>query len=230
MEDKKSIWKVIVIINILVFVILCIFMAIVVLNNNKTKKEESLFGRVGMYLYPTETMDINVSFKNKDNLSDTFPEYKDGWNVIADKNGILEYKKTDNYLYNLYYSVSANEGFINIDEGFVIKKGDVGVFLNEKLDLIGLNRNEKELLIDKFSKVAQYSNCPYFLVKFATDNDIEKLLSPEITPKPDTIINSIIVYKRLKNPIEIKEQTLTKKPRNGFTVVNMNLIYLGEEK
>ena len=58
----------------------------------------------------------------------------------------------------------------------------------------------------------------YNLIYFAGDeyNDYAKL---NISPKPDSILRVMMVYKPLDKPIEIKEQNLEKFNREGFTVV-----------
>ena len=41
----------------------------------------------------------------------------------------------------------------------------------------------------------------------------------EITPVPDSILRVHMVFKRIEEPVEIREQTLKPFTRKGFTVV-----------
>lgn len=59
---------------------------------------------------------------------------------------------------------------------------------------------------------------PYNLVMFATDQ-YEELAGMEITPVPDSILRVHMVFKRIEEPVEIREQTLKPFTRKGFTVV-----------
>ena len=41
----------------------------------------------------------------------------------------------------------------------------------------------------------------------------------EINPKPDTLIRVLMIYKKLDDKIDIKEQELIQVNRNGYTVI-----------
>ena len=42
-----------------------------------------------IYLYPREEQEVTVKLDYKGDLTVTYPEYKDGWNVIASPDGTL---------------------------------------------------------------------------------------------------------------------------------------------
>ena len=96
-----------------------------------------------IYLYPKETMDISVNLNIKNSKFTTiYPKFngKNTWNVRANPNGdILIKDKTYPYLFweaEIYTPQETNEGFIVSDE-------NAEKFLEEKLEILGLNEKEK---------------------------------------------------------------------------------------
>ncbi|MBP3915477.1 MAG: hypothetical protein J6D41_05735 [Clostridium sp.] len=61
-------------------------------------------------------------------------------------------------------------------------------------------------------------NNTYNLITFAGE-EYEENANLEITPKPDSILRVMMVYKPLDKAIEIEEQELNRFERDGFTVV-----------
>ena len=64
----------------------------------------------------------------------------------------------------------------------------------------------------------------YNLITFAGEN-YEELAELKITPKPDSILRVMMLFKALDKPIEIEKQEFKQFERTGFTVVEW-----GEEK
>ena len=55
-----------------------------------------------IYLYPTKETRLSVKLGNKDNITCSYPNYIDGWNVMAKTNGDLKDLGTGRNLYSLY--------------------------------------------------------------------------------------------------------------------------------
>jgi len=169
-----------------------------------------------IYLYPKETMDISVQLNiKKSKFTTIYPKFneKNTWNVRAKPNGdILIKDKTYPYLFweaESYAPQETNEGFIVTDE--IAEK-----FLEEKLEILGLNEKEKtdfitfwlpKLLRNKLSLCS-------FQSKIFFDN-----FELNISPKPDSLIRVFLTIKKLDSPINIKEQKLISNERKGFTVI-----------
>ena len=167
-----------------------------------------------IYLYPTEEQIINVQLENEDSLTCVYPEYDNGWTVLAKPNGDLLDMRTNRYQYSLYYeSASAYE---MTDTGFVVKSEDTISFLEEKLEILGLSEREANEFIIYW--LPQMEANPYNLITFQTQcyEDAAKL---HITPMPDSVIRIFMVWQRLDTPICITPQELTAPTRTGFTVV-----------
>ena len=55
-----------------------------------------------LYLYPEQKTNITVNFSNEENLTTTYPKFKEQWEVTAYPNGDL-YDSNNNYYYALYW-------------------------------------------------------------------------------------------------------------------------------
>ncbi|MGN0578408.1 MAG: hypothetical protein ACI4J4_07300, partial [Ruminiclostridium sp.] len=95
-----------------------------------------------IYLYPEEEAEVSVSldFTYGGELTCTYPEYKDGWQVTAEPDGTLYDRNGDEY-YCLYWEADGNAIFDN-SKGFCVKGEDTAKFLREKLMYIGLTARE----------------------------------------------------------------------------------------
>ena len=168
------------------------------------------------YLYPEKPMDISVQLNLKNSEFTTiYPKFngKNTWNVHAKPNGdIILNDRTYPYLFweaSSYDVPSSNEGFIVTEE-------NAEKFLEEKLEILGLNEKERtdfivywlpQLLKNKISLCT-------FQTKAFFDN-----FELNITPKPDTLIRVYLGIKKLDSPINVKEQKLESVERKGYTVI-----------
>ena len=169
-----------------------------------------------IYLYPEENMDISVQLNIKNSqFSTIYPKFneKNTWNVRAKPNGdILINGRTYPYLFWEADSYNPQE----INEGFIVTKENAEQFLEEKLQILGLNEKEKtdfitfwlpKLLSNKLSV------CTFQTKKFFENFELN------VTPKPDSMIRVFLTIKKLDAPINIKEQKLVSVERKGFTVI-----------
>lgn len=170
-----------------------------------------------IYLYPEKDIKVEVKLGNKENITVSYPKYTDGWNVLAKPDGTLTDLTTNRELYALYYE---NENIVPFDitnEGFVVKGENSAEFLEEKLNLLGLTEREAEEFIIYW--LPQLEANKYNYIRFSSNEEINKNMPLEITPKPDTVIRVLMTFKGLEKPIEVKEQMINTPIRDGFTVV-----------
>lgn len=170
-----------------------------------------------IYLYPEETLDVEVKLGNPEYLSCTYPIYEDGWKVIANPDGNLIDKKTGRNLYALYWEGENIPKQINMQEGFCIKGEDTSKFLEEKLELLGLNEKEAEEFIIYW--LPKMQNNKYNFIRFETIEEQNSSMPLEVTPKPDSVIRIMMDWKALDEKIEVSEQKLVTPEREGFTLV-----------
>ncbi len=170
-----------------------------------------------IYLYPEHSQEISVKLGLEDKITVSYPKYKDSWEVKAEPNGDLLDLETGRKLYALYYESEAVTKFKIEDEGFVIKGEDSAKFLEEKLELLGLNYKEAEEFIVYW--LPKLETNKYNYIRFASAEEIERNMPLEVSKNPDSVIRVMMTYKGLNRPIEVKEQEIITPERNGFVVV-----------
>ena len=118
--------------------------------------------------------------------------------------------------YALYWEEVGNHP-ITFKEGFYVEAKDAIKFLEEKLNIIGLNSREANEFIMYWLPILERNqkNLVYFEL---TDerNEYNKL---NITPKPDSLLRIAIHVKKVDHQVNIKEQKLKSFKRTGFTAV-----------
>ena len=183
---------------------------------NETEPD-NIFLKPIIYLYPTETARMIVKLGYPEKLTCSYPKYEDnGWDVIANPDGTLVNNKTGKNLYSLYWE-GLGTARTNMEEGFVVKGEDVAEFLEEKLEILGLNEKEKEEFIIYW--LPKMENNKYNYVRFATIDEINEYMPIDFSKEPDTIIRIMMQFKGLGGPIEITEQKLETPIREGFVAV-----------
>ena len=128
-------------------------------------------------------------------------------------------KPTGRNLYALYWEGIGTKvyNYLKPEEGFVIEGENIAEFLEEKLEILGLNDREKEEFIVYW--LPQMEKNKYNYIRFETKEEIEAEMPLGIEPKPDTVIRVLMDWKALDEKIEVKEQKLEKTEREGYTVV-----------
>ena len=169
-----------------------------------------------IYLYPEEEINVTVKLGKPENITCSYPKYENGWEVIAKTDGTLTDTKTGRNLYALYWEgIDTNKS--EITEGFIVKGSETIEFLEEKLEILGLNEIETEEFIVYWLPKLQENKYNY--VKFVTMEEINEKMPLEFSVKPDTLIRVLMEFKGLEEYIEIPEQKLETPERKGFVVV-----------
>ena len=169
-----------------------------------------------VYLYPEEPMDISVQLKLKESKFTTvYPKFtkKDTWNVHAETDGTISIKGRK-YPY-LFWEAESYD-LPDSNEGFVVTDKDAQSFLEEKLDILGLNDKEKTDFITFWLPILlknKLSLCTFQTKKFFDTMELN------VTPKPDSMIRIFLSIIKLDKPVNVKEQKLESVERKGFTVV-----------
>ncbi|MBP3352452.1 MAG: hypothetical protein J6L65_08645 [Lachnospiraceae bacterium] len=167
-----------------------------------------------IYLYPEEETEVSVSLEMKDAiLKCTYPEYQNGWKVIAQPDGTL-YAEGREYNY-LFWEAEALFPF-TLKSGTCVAGKDTCKFLEEKLTQLGLSDKEQDDFITYW--LPKMQDNPYNVIAFKTD-EYEEHFGLEVTPKPDTIIRVFMTYKASEVYVDIEPEEITTPVRAGFTVV-----------
>lgn len=169
-----------------------------------------------IYLYPEETTEVEVKLGKPEIVTCSYPEYKEGWKVIAKPDGTLVDTETGRKLYSLYWEGEGTTE-VNYKEGFVVKGEDTIEFLEEKLEILGLTEREAEEFIVYW--LPKMQNNKYNYIRFATMEEINEYMPLEFSVEPDTLIRVLMQFKGLDEYIEIEEQKLITPNRTGFVAV-----------
>ena len=168
-----------------------------------------------IYLYPEAEQEIEVELDYAGELTCTYPEYQDGWHVVAQPDGTLVDNVTGKEYSYLFWEGKSDVEY-DLSKGYVIPGEDTAEFLEMKLNELGLNRKEANEFIVYWLPRMQENT--YNLITFQ-DEVYKNVAKLEIIPKPDSVLRVFMVYKALDEKIEIEEPVLESFERNGFTVV-----------
>ena len=168
-----------------------------------------------IYLYPETKTDVSVSVDIDGELTCTYPEYNDGWNVTAYPDGTLINKK-DGREYSYLYWEGVGKTDWDLSKGFVVKGEDTAAFLQEKLEYLGLTPREYNEFIVYWLPLMQENK--YNLITFQTEA-YENSVKLNVSPTPDSVLRIFMVYKPLDEYISIPKQQLESFKRTGFAVI-----------
>ena len=210
-KDKRQ--KLIII--LLILILLQIVFVVFIIDYFKRPISESM--KPIIYIYPEKETEVSVKLGKTENLTCTYPKYENEWNVKAYPNGNLIDLKTGRKLYALYWEGKNNLKNDKIQEGFIVKGEEIAKFLEEKLEILGLNEKEAEEFIVYW--LPQLEKNEYNFIKFYTSEEIEKEMPLKINPEPETIIRVLMGWKKVDKNIKVEEQKLEKVERKGYTVL-----------
>ena len=168
-----------------------------------------------LYLYPTKTTDVKVEFQHPEYLTTTYPKYNSSWKVKASPNGDL-IDSNNKYYYGLYWDeIRYNE--VDFHEGFYVTKDNAIEFLEEKLNIIGLNARERNEFIMYWLPIIEKNGKSIVYFELTEEREFGNKLI--ITPTPDSMLRVSIHIKKVNNKVNIKEQKLETFKRYGFSAI-----------
>ena len=175
-----------------------------------------LLAKPVVYLYPETAQEVYVELGCEDELAVTYPEYGDGWHVLAEPDGtITDLSDGKEYSY-LFWEAESSDMEADFSKGFCVRGEDTAEFLQETLAAIGLMPREYNEFIVYWMPLMQGNE--YNLISFQWENyDAAAPLS--VTPEPDSILRVFMAYKAVDEPVDIEPQTFEPFTRDGFTVV-----------
>jgi hypothetical protein len=185
------------------------FAAIVVYESQQ--EDHMVVKKPAIYLYPKEDAFVKVQLDINGKLIHAIPEYGDGWNVFATKEGIIDGK----YDY-LFYEAQLNKLELS-KSGWIVKYEDLEDWFDEYLSKMGLNEKEKSQFKEYWLKELPKSN--YYEIKLLDDHFLKENMDLIISPKPDTVIRLNFYFKPLEEKIVLQEPSIVTPERVGFTVV-----------
>ena len=169
-----------------------------------------------LYLYPIEDKtNIDVTFEKPELLTTSYPKYRDGWNITANKNGDL-YTNDGKYYYGLYWEQEDDEK-IDFNKGFYVTKDNAIDFLEDKLTKIGLNDRERNEFIMYWLPILEKNEKSVVNFEFTEELDAYNKLN--INPQPDSLLRILMNVKKVDEEVSIPGQELKPFERKGFVAV-----------
>lgn len=166
-----------------------------------------------IYLYPEVPIQVSVEVGATITKSD--PEYKDGWKVIANPDGLLVHKgKTYE---SLFWDGIGYGEYPLIRSGFVVAREDVEKTLTDHLVRQGLNNKERKDFLEFW--LPYMPTTPYVRLTWLSQAEIDELAPLNIKPKPDTTIRVFLDFQGLDEYKELQPRDLSAPVRDGFTLV-----------
>lgn len=185
-------------------------------------RDTAVFAKPAIYLAPQQETQVTVKLHYAGTLTCTYPEYRDGWTVLARPDGTLTDDAGREYNYLFWEGVCA--GSYDMDRGFVVPGTETADFLEETLAQLGLTDREAGDFITYW--LPRMQDNPYNLITFQTDAYTERA-QLEITPEPDSLLRVFMVFQPLAEPVSIEPQTLPGFERKGFVAVEWGGCELG---
>ena len=170
-----------------------------------------------IYLYPQRetVVDVKLSLKTSE-LSTTYPDYGNGWHVLAKPDGSLLNLADGTHHAYVFWDSRNDRTHYDFSEGFCVSGKETEAFLKEKLTYMGLTESEMNDFIVYWLPKMEHNN--YNLISFQKDAYAEAA-ELMVTPKPDSMLRVFMAYVPLEKPTEVKPQKLITFERNGYTVV-----------
>lgn len=191
-------------------------MAMLLLAAGCQQPEEQLAAKPVIYLYPTKETEVEVRLMLDGALTASYPDYGDGWRVVAQPDGTLTDRDTGRDYYCLFWEGTSRAEY-DLSSGFVVPGADTADFLEETLARLGFTQREADEFIIYW--LPRMEGNPYNLISFQTRAYTDAAVL-EVDPRPDTVIRVFMVWKPLEEPVGVEEQVLERPPeRQGFVLV-----------
>jgi hypothetical protein len=175
------------------------------------------FAEPMIYLYPEKEQKTIVKLGDIIKVTESYPLYNKGWDVIASPNGMLK-DLINGGTYDKLFWEGVSHRFLLDERGDVVAREDIESYFNTTLQKLGLNEKEKNDFIKAW--LPRFSKYPYYLFNFINQKKIDELAPLHISPKPDTVIRILMDYRGLSKKESYPTQELPTPPeRKGFTVI-----------
>ena len=176
-----------------------------------------------IYMYATTSLQVSLALDYLGDLTFTYPQYNEGWNVNLDANGIhtLDHSQSFPYLFwegemtDLTYQEQDGELL-----GQFIATDTLVAFLESQLSAIGLNRTEQTDFITFWAP--RMLDKEYVFIQFLLDDlYTSKIASLTVSPTPDSQKRVYLLYTNFDEipNITSSPQVFTPFQRNGFTLL-----------
>lgn len=173
-----------------------------------------------IYLYAEEDLELSIYPEFKGDLSFTYPEMDEQWEISLIDNQIVDKKTAKKYPYLFWEGEIDNLDFVKKNDrlnGSLLAKDDVLDYLESSLSEMGLNQKEKtDFITFWFPKMTEKEFVfVQFLLNETVDNQIGKL---KVKPKPNNSQRVYMLFETYEKApiIDAEAQQFTTSKRDGF--------------
>ena len=167
-----------------------------------------------LYLYPEKETEVSVRFARPELLATTYPKYNNEWRVVAQPNGDLR-DIEGKYYYGLYWE--KREDYKEFSDGFYVEKDNATEFLEEKLEILGLNDRERNEFIMYWLPILEKNEKSF--VHFELTDELQAENALIISPAPDSLLRIDMTVQKIEEDPKLPEQKLPSFERKGFAAV-----------
>ncbi len=186
---------------------------------NLTLYSEAMVDKPNLYLYPTETTDVSVTLDLcwTCEVTQSIPEYGDGWNVTVEPSGRID----GEYTY-LFYEAEVPRRYPLLS-GWSVPAGDIPTFFEDTLLAYGLTDAETFDFVDFWSD--HLPPAPHYAVFPLVEAEIiDPMVGLNIEPTPDSVFRLWFVVSPEAGPSALPEPDIRPVVRTGFTAVEWGVI------
>lgn len=170
-----------------------------------------------IYLYPKEATEAEVTLDIHGENAFYYPEYNDGWRVLAQPDGTLEFEgERFNYL---FWEANVRDHLeeIHPQEGVIVAGKEAISFLEEKLTSVGFTSEERADFITFWGPKLAANE--HNLVRFEWNESCDKFADLTVSPQPDHLYRFYIFMSAVEGNYSIIPQSLPKFSRDGFVAL-----------
>lgn len=184
-----------------------------------TLLSEAMVDKPNLYLYPEETSEVDVLLTPAwgCEITQSIPEYGDGWHVTVEPSGLID----GQYTY-LFYESEIPRRF-PLGEGWSVPAGDLAEFFEQTLTAYGFTALETFDFVDYWT--VHLPVAPYYGVYPITEATfLDPLVSLDIQPIPDSLFRLWLVISPEEQAQSLPVPAVTPMTRIGFTAAEWGVI------
>lgn len=187
--------------------------------NFKSTTQQIMVRKPVIYLYPKEELNAHVTIDPAGELFFTYPEYNNGWDIVAAPSGEL---KIDGQMIDyLFWEAQMDLSVNTSTEGVVLPKYKVQHHITEVLDKFGLNDNEKADFLTYWVPEILQSNTDNIEIQFLFNQYCTVFGDLKVEPAPDHIGRIYLLWAPTEKAISdtVSTDHIPTLDRSGFTVI-----------
>jgi len=179
----------------------------------KQVTDNILVYKPNIYAYPlnTITLSLKIEFPQGGTITESIPDYNNGWTVIVDPDGIINSKF--NYLF--YESIQPN--IFQYKKGWCVSVSDLGAFFEKNMSLYNFSKSE----ITDFTEywIPKLGEYRYYTIYPQTNEVIDNIIKLSFSTEPNNINRLFYGIVGSNIYVEMEAPSIPTFKRDGFFVM-----------